>query len=280
MRPQAVYKMRMILVSRSDPGSAGFSTKYLDGETGLYYYGLRFYTSGLGRWMSRDPLEEKGGVALYAFCSNTPTEQADPLGQQNGWSWELEPNVQPNPLWVPDDNINYFAAITHTLPTDHPANAQQWWQVVQVATEIVRSDCTVEKKTWYFFDVKNLWVKVDSRTGGYGFRSSVNDYWALTASKDGVCAYLETSLAIEGFDDGVRRFDEGTDVDITAAGATAVMNSMRGPVAGYEGRYMFVDPSQCQACCHDLGWQKYEALNIAGLGPWGGNVPNGNVVIK
>ncbi|MEI6150593.1 MAG: RHS repeat-associated core domain-containing protein, partial [bacterium] len=34
-----------------------FSTKQLD-EWGLYYYGLRFYNPGLGRWGSRDPLIE------------------------------------------------------------------------------------------------------------------------------------------------------------------------------------------------------------------------------
>lgn len=33
-----------------------FSTKYLDGETGFYYYGYRYYDSHTGRWPSRDPL--------------------------------------------------------------------------------------------------------------------------------------------------------------------------------------------------------------------------------
>jgi RHS repeat-associated protein len=37
-----------------------FSTKYLDGETGLYYYGQRYYDPQTGRWLSRDPLEELG----------------------------------------------------------------------------------------------------------------------------------------------------------------------------------------------------------------------------
>ncbi len=35
-----------------------FSSKYLDDETGLYYYGYRFYDAGTGRWLSRDPLAE------------------------------------------------------------------------------------------------------------------------------------------------------------------------------------------------------------------------------
>ena len=36
----------------------GFSTKYFDAETGLYYYGYRYYSPELGKWMTRDPLQE------------------------------------------------------------------------------------------------------------------------------------------------------------------------------------------------------------------------------
>lgn len=38
-----------------------FSTKWYDAETGLYYYGHRYYSPRLGRWLSRDPIEEAGG---------------------------------------------------------------------------------------------------------------------------------------------------------------------------------------------------------------------------
>lgn len=36
-----------------------FSSKYLDEETGLYYYGYRYYGPQVGRWLSRDPLLNK-----------------------------------------------------------------------------------------------------------------------------------------------------------------------------------------------------------------------------
>ena len=35
-----------------------FSTKYYDAETDLYYYGYRYYSPSLGRWISRDPIKE------------------------------------------------------------------------------------------------------------------------------------------------------------------------------------------------------------------------------
>ncbi|MCF7838507.1 MAG: hypothetical protein K9N49_07735 [Candidatus Marinimicrobia bacterium] len=44
-----------------------FSTKYLDPETGLYYYGYRYYSPELGRWLSNDPLLDPGSVPVMAI---------------------------------------------------------------------------------------------------------------------------------------------------------------------------------------------------------------------
>ena len=57
-----------------------FSTKYLDSETGLYYYGYRFYSPPLMRWLNRDPIEEAGGLNLYCFCRNNSEAEYDMLG--------------------------------------------------------------------------------------------------------------------------------------------------------------------------------------------------------
>ena len=57
-----------------------FSTKYYDPETGLYYYGYRFYSPQLMRWLNRDPIEEEGGLNLYGFCLSNPISFYDDLG--------------------------------------------------------------------------------------------------------------------------------------------------------------------------------------------------------
>ena len=57
-----------------------FSTKYYDAEIGLYYYGYRYYSPELGRWLTRDPIEEDGGDNLYAFCGNNGVARADSHG--------------------------------------------------------------------------------------------------------------------------------------------------------------------------------------------------------
>jgi RHS repeat-associated protein len=59
-----------------------FSTKYTDQETGLLYYGYRYYNPQIGRWISRDPIGEKGSVNLYLFNSNNPLSRFDPNGLQ------------------------------------------------------------------------------------------------------------------------------------------------------------------------------------------------------
>ncbi len=70
-----------------------FSTKPMDDETGLSYYGYRYYGPVTGRWMSRDPLGELGGIALYAFVSNNGTNAVDVLGLQEGSLDNLLPPI-------------------------------------------------------------------------------------------------------------------------------------------------------------------------------------------
>ena len=57
-----------------------FSTKYTDVESGLVYYGFRYYSPSLGRFLNRDPLGELGGSNLYAFVENDPVNGWDRFG--------------------------------------------------------------------------------------------------------------------------------------------------------------------------------------------------------
>ncbi len=57
----------------------GFQTKYCDPETGLVYFGHRYYSPTLGIFISRDPLQEKGGVNLYGYGKGCPLA-VDELG--------------------------------------------------------------------------------------------------------------------------------------------------------------------------------------------------------
>lgn len=57
-----------------------FSSKYTDAETGLLYYGYRYYSPTWGRFINRDPIEEWGGLNLYQFVGNRSTDRWDFLG--------------------------------------------------------------------------------------------------------------------------------------------------------------------------------------------------------
>jgi RHS repeat-associated protein len=47
----------------------------------VFFYGFRYYDPATGRWPNRDPIEEEGGLNLYAFVANTPLNWWDYLGQ-------------------------------------------------------------------------------------------------------------------------------------------------------------------------------------------------------
>jgi len=57
-----------------------FSSKYQDEESDLLYYGYRYYNTRAGRWLSRDPIAEQGGLNLYGFVRSDAVNRADTLG--------------------------------------------------------------------------------------------------------------------------------------------------------------------------------------------------------
>jgi RHS repeat-associated protein len=77
----------------------GFSSEYYDSETGLVYYNYRYYSPVLGRWLSRDPIGEKGGFNLYGMVSNNPVDNWDRYGMAStgASTGEMQPDsVDPN----------------------------------------------------------------------------------------------------------------------------------------------------------------------------------------
>ncbi|MDD4406299.1 MAG: hypothetical protein PHO36_16240 [Parabacteroides sp.] len=67
----------------------------------------------LGRWLSRDPIEEKGGLNLYAFVNNDPVNKWDKLGLDfstwignPGYHWDTP---------TPENNSPCFEAIKEAI---------------------------------------------------------------------------------------------------------------------------------------------------------------------
>lgn len=68
------------LVSGSDKSEFSFTGHYLHRTSGLLLAPYRAYSPSLGRWMSRDPIGEKGGLNLYGYVGNRAVGAVDPLG--------------------------------------------------------------------------------------------------------------------------------------------------------------------------------------------------------
>ncbi len=62
-----------------------FSAKERDTETGLSYFGSRYYSSDLSIWLSVDPMSDKyASLSPYVYCADNPVKLVDP----NGKEWE------------------------------------------------------------------------------------------------------------------------------------------------------------------------------------------------
>lgn len=94
-------------VSQKDYGEAFISSssrnpaKHKAFEGVVMYYGYRIYDPETGRWPSRDPIEEEGGLNLYGFVENNGVNEWDYLGQVGlppGWhglGTDYDPKANP-----------------------------------------------------------------------------------------------------------------------------------------------------------------------------------------
>ena len=64
----------------ADPPRFMFSSEEYMPETGMYHYLYRAYSPSLARFITRDPIEEQGGVNLYCFVNNNPVSKWDRWG--------------------------------------------------------------------------------------------------------------------------------------------------------------------------------------------------------
>lgn len=81
--------------AKKDAFNFRFSTKYEDAETGLLYYGYRYYNAETGRWLNRDPIQETGGLNLYMTVGNNLVNAWDFLGMYDGEGCGCENDFDP-----------------------------------------------------------------------------------------------------------------------------------------------------------------------------------------
>ena len=90
-----------------------FTGRENDG-TGLYFYRHRYYHRGFQRFISQDPLGFIGGINLYSYVSNNPTNFTDRVGLQE------EPPDDPEDPESPDNPDNPYSPNAPLQPTQPP----------------------------------------------------------------------------------------------------------------------------------------------------------------
>ncbi len=118
----------------------GFAGMYQHDRSKLNLATYRAYNPSLGRWINRDPIEEEGGLNLYAYVGNNPISGIDSLGlcpssKTKGWPSELQQLndlANSNPSKYPNLNkaMDYFGnhpgdvpKVTY-IPTENAAGSK------------------------------------------------------------------------------------------------------------------------------------------------------------
>jgi RHS repeat-associated protein len=98
-----------------------WSTKIQDEDSGLNYYGYRYYSAAVGRWLGRDLIGEWGGVNLICYTSNRPIFHIDPLGLDDifgypHWPPALPPSMPYYPPYSPSIKPGYSSPPDDVMP--------------------------------------------------------------------------------------------------------------------------------------------------------------------
>lgn len=67
-----------------------YTAKERDGESGLYYHGVRYYASWLGRWTSADPMGLVDGPNTYAYVAANPIVFVDKVGTDRQRAFQID----------------------------------------------------------------------------------------------------------------------------------------------------------------------------------------------
>ena len=141
---------------------------------------LCFYNSQTGRWLTRDPLEERGARNVYALVGNEPVSRNDFLGQI------IISSFDPEKLPCGGFNMDW------SISLDNPA-PDKGYIVQEICVEYDATTCQGIKlhdsfKYWEAFPVAKNANQADIGVSGGGV-----DYWSYASSSNTKNGHLKMS---------------------------------------------------------------------------------------
>ncbi|MDR2948601.1 MAG: type IV secretion protein Rhs [Prevotella sp.] len=110
-----------------------FNAKELDEETGMYYYGKRYYDPRISLWLSADPLQEKyPNISSYVYCLNNPIKYIDPDG-----TWV--PNAEGNLTAEEGDNMETLRTYLTEIYGTSGIMQDEWDELENQVNELKQS---------------------------------------------------------------------------------------------------------------------------------------------
>jgi len=97
-------------------GDVGYAGYFYHANSGLNLTLYRAYDPDAGRWLSRDPMGERGGLNLYGYVGNSPIDEVDSMGLSGGTFYSSHPH--PDEHYGPMFNSPFSFGIQVTVAAE------------------------------------------------------------------------------------------------------------------------------------------------------------------
>ena len=154
-----------------------FSGKQFDPNSGLSYFGRRYYASSFGRFITQDPKEYVDGLNTYAYVKNNPVNLIDPLGNctDDGECKSLLEEISYTAgeiyeLWseldardITDDYAHCYMSCR--IAQDYGAKISKLLGVLKELGDELLSKCKKDYEGWSKSDLKDDYLGIDCAKG-------------------------------------------------------------------------------------------------------------------
>jgi RHS repeat-associated protein len=127
-----------------------YNGKERDEESGLYYYGSRFYAPWLARWASCDPAGAVDGTNAYIYAKQRPVSLIDQLGSQAS-----APDPGPQEPVSTDPALSGTASVSASTATADTISVGDWvWEHGHIAGSSAVTTYNSFQRARYLNDIK------------------------------------------------------------------------------------------------------------------------------